>query len=60
MGKQNNIVKFGVPGFFGCSGVLGALGCSGVFQSVSVFPCSGLPVFLVLVHAILFTIFDNA
>ena len=28
MGKQNNIVNFGFPGFFGCSGVPGALGCS--------------------------------
>ena len=53
MGNQNNIVKFGVPGFFGCSGVpgcsgvlWGALGCSGVFQSVSVFLCSCVPVFL--------------
>ena len=42
MGKQNNNVKFGVPGFFDCSGVTG---CSGVFR------CSGVPVFLVLVHA---------
>ena len=30
MGKQNNTVKFGVPGFFDCSGVPG---------------CSGVPVF---------------
>ena len=63
MGKQNNMVKFGVPGFFGCSGVPG---CSGVFWSVPdcfgvpVFRCSGVAVFLVLVHAILLTIFDNA
>ena len=45
MGKQNNTVKFGVSGFFGCSGVPG---CCGV-------PCtwrSGVPVFLVLVHAV--------
>ena len=38
----------------------GALGCSGVFQSVSMFPCSGVPQFLVLVHGILLTIFDSA
>ena len=64
MGNQNNIVKFGVPGFFfGCSGVPG---CSGVFRSVPecfgvpVFLCSGVPVFLVSVHVILLTIFDNA
>ena len=63
MGKQNNMVKFGVPGFFGCFGVPG---CSGVFWSVPecfgvpVFRCSGVPVFLVLVHVILLTIFDNA
>ena len=49
MGNQNNIVKFGVPGFFGYSGVPG---CSGVFRSVPdyfgvpVFLCSGVPVFL--------------
>ena len=33
MGKQNNTVKFGVPGFFGCSGYpwySGVLWCSGV------------------------------
>ena len=48
MGNQNNIVQFGVPGFFGCSGVPG---CSGVFRSVPecfgvpVFRCSGVPVF---------------
>ena len=40
MGNQNNIIKFGVPGFFGCSGVPG---CSGVFRSVS--ECFGVPVF---------------
>ena len=63
MGKQNNIVKFGVPGFFGCSGVPG---CSEVFRSVPecfgvpVFRCSGVPVFLVLVHATLLTIFNSA
>ena len=63
MGKQNNIVNFGVQGFFSCSGVPG---CSGVFRSVPecfgvpVFPCSGVPVFQILVHAILLTIFDNA
>ena len=39
MENQKNIVKFGVPGFFGCSGVPG---CSGVFQSVSVLMCSGV------------------
>ena len=38
-GKQNNTVKFGVPEFFGCAGV-------------SVFRCSGVPVFTILVHAI--------
>ena len=38
MGKQNNIVKFGVPGFFGCSGVPGY---SGVFRSVP--ECFGVP-----------------
>ena len=53
MGKQNNIVKFGVPGFFGCSCVPG---CSGVFRSVP--ECFGVPV--VLVHAILLTVLDNA
>ena len=42
MGKQNNTVKFAVPGFFGCSGIPA---CSGVL----VF--RGVPVFLVLVHA---------
>ena len=42
MGKQNNTVKFGVPGVFGCSGVLGLLG---------VFQCSCVPAFLVLIHA---------
>ena len=53
MGNQNNFVKFGVPMFFGCSGVPG---CSGVFRSVPecfgvpVFRCSGVPVFLILVH----------
>ena len=71
MGNQNSIVKFGVPGFVGCSGVPG---CSGVFRSVPecfsvpvflcfgvpVFRCSGVPVFLVLVHVIPLTIFDNA
>ena len=63
MGNQNNIVKFGVPGFFGCSGVPG---CSGVFRSVPecfgvpVFLCSCVPVFQLLVHVILLTIFDNA
>ena len=43
MGKQNNIVKFGVPGFFlpGCSSVPG---CSVVFRSVP--ECFGVPVFL--------------
>ena len=41
MGNQNNIVKFGVPGFFGCSGVPG---CSGVFRSGP--NCFGVPVFL--------------
>ena len=62
MGKQNNIVKFGVPGSFGCSDVPG---CSGVFRSVPecfgvpVLRCSGVPVFLVLVHAIRLIIFDN-
>ena len=67
MEKQNNIVKFGVPEFFGCSGVpgcsgvfRGVLNCSGVFQSALVFLCSCVPVFLVLVHVILLTIFDNA
>ena len=45
MGNQNNIVKFGVPCFFGCSGVPG---CSGVFRSVPdclLFLCSGVPRF---------------
>ena len=63
MGNQNNIVQFGVPGFFGCSGVLwGVPECSRVFRCscVPVFRCSGVPVFLVLVHVILLTIFDNA
>ena len=61
MGKQNDTVKIAVPGFFGCSGVPG---CSGMFRGVQVFRgvpgvpgcsgvfrCSGVPVFLVLVHA---------
>jgi len=38
-GKQNNTVKFGIPGFFGSSGVGGVPGCSGVFW------CSGIPGF---------------
>ena len=48
MGKQNNTAKFGVPGFFDCSGVPG---CSGVLRGVPecsgvpVFRCSGVPVF---------------
>ena len=57
MGKQNNIVKFGVPGFFGCSGVPG---CSGVFWSVPEcfgVPCSGVPGFN---SCHFLTIFDNA
>ena len=58
MGNQNNIVKFGVPGFFWlfrCSGVLwGVPECSRVFR------CSCVLVFLILVHVILLTIFDNA
>ena len=61
MGKQNNTVKFGVPGFFfsavpvfrsvpECSGVFrGVPGCSGVpvfrCSGVPVFRCSGVPVF---------------
>ena len=47
MGNQNNIVKFGVPEFFGCSGVpecsgvfRGALGCSGVLWGA--LGCSGV------------------
>ena len=61
MGKQNNTVKFAVPGFFGSSGVPGCSGfpvfrgvpgCSGVFRGVP--GCSGVfrgvPVFLVLVN----------
>ena len=36
MGKQNNTVKFSVPGFFGCSGV---------FRSVSVFQYYSVPGF---------------
>ena len=49
MGKQNNTVKIAVAGFFGCSVVPG---CSGVFR------CSGVPVFLVLVHALEFDVSD--
>ena len=58
IGKQNNTVKFGVPGFFACSGVPGCSSvpvfrCSGAFRSVPVFRgvpgCSGafrgVPVF---------------
>ena len=68
MGNQNNIVKFGVPEFFWlfrCSGVLwGVPGCSGVPWGVPecsrVFRCSCVPVFLVLLHVILLTIFENA
>ena len=47
MGKQNNTVKIAVPGFFGCSGVpfRDVPGCLGVPG------CSGVSVFLVLVHA---------
>ena len=62
MGNQNNIVKIGVPGFSAVPVFRGA----GVFRSVRecfgvpVFRCSGVPVFLVLVHVILLTIFDNA
>ena len=62
MGNQNNIVKIGVPGFLAVPVFRGA----GVFRSVPecfgvpVFRCSGVPVFLVLVHVILLTIFDNA
>ena len=47
-------------GFLAVPVFRGALGCSGVVQVVSVFRCSGVPVFLVLVHVILLTIFDNA
>ena len=89
MEKNSNNVKFGVPGFFGCSGVFRAVpgcsglfrgvpgcfvvfwavpgcsgvfrgvpGCSGVFRGVPgcsrVFRCSGVPGFLVLVHAVNF------
>ena len=54
--EKKNTVKFGVPGFFGCSGVFrgvpgcsrvfpGVPGCSGVFRGVPVFRCSGVPVF---------------
>ena len=43
MGKQNNIVKFGVPGGFsyvpGCSGVP-------VFRGVRAFGCSAVPGFI--------------
>ena len=60
MGNQNNLVKFGVPGFLAVPVFRGALGCSGVFQRVSVFLCSGVPEFQVLVHVILLTNFDNA
>ena len=42
MGKQNNTVKFGVPGFFGVAV------CAGVFRCSGVPGCSGV---LVLVHA---------
>ena len=55
MGKQNNTVKFGVPGVFSAvpvfrsiPGYSGVPGCSGV----PVFRCSGVPVFLILVHAV--------
>ena len=53
MGKQNNTVKFAVPGFFGRSGVplFQGVRCSGVFQ--------GVPVFLVLVHAVCFAVFGQ-
>ena len=51
--KQHRQIRCsGVFRLFRCSG------CSGVFRSVP--ECFGVPVFLVLVHAILFTIFDNA
>ena len=72
MGKQNNIVKFGVPVFLDVPVFRAALGCSGVLWIVPecsrVLWCSGVPVFLgscvpvfqILVHAILLTIFDNA
>ena len=50
--KQHRQIRCsGVFPLFRCSG------CSGVFRSVP--ECFGVPVFLVLVHAILFTIFDN-
>ena len=43
IGQQNNTIKIGVPGFFDCSGVP---------------ECSGVPVFLVLVHAKLRGVLD--
>ena len=58
MGNQNNIVKFSVPGIFWlfqCSRMLwGVPECSRLFR------CACVPVFPVLVHVILLTIFDNA
>ena len=51
--KQHRQIRCsGVFRLFRCSG------CSGVFRSVP--ECFGVPVFLVLVHVILLTIFDNA
>ena len=51
--KQHRQIRCsGVFRLFRCSG------CSGVFRSVP--ECFGVPVFKVLVHAIRFTIFDNA
>ena len=46
MGKQTNVVKIAVPGFFSCSGVpfRDVPGCSGV-PGVPVFRCSGVPGF---------------
>ena len=60
--KQHRQIK--CSGFFWLfrwSGVFwGVPECSGVFQSVSVFQCSSVPVFLILVLVILLTIFHNA
>ena len=49
MEKKNNTIKFGVPGFFGCSGVpvksVPVFQSVPMFRSVPVFRCSGVPVF---------------
>ena len=56
-GKSKQHRQNRCSGVFGCSGVPG---CWGVPECSRVFRCSCVPVFLVSVHVILLTIFDNA